>query len=113
MKTACFIPIKANSERVPGKNLRVLNGKRLQAHGKALRKHLGYFFLYILQQLGLRLFPQIVHVLEILVKGAAVHRRRGRNADNTEFFLVHQQFPVGVNDAAASALRHFGLFVHC
>ncbi len=29
MKTGCFIPIKANSERVPGKNLRVLNGKKL------------------------------------------------------------------------------------
>lgn len=29
MKTACFIPIKANSERIPGKNLRVLNGKKL------------------------------------------------------------------------------------
>lgn len=29
MKTACFIPIKENSERVPGKNLRVLNGKKL------------------------------------------------------------------------------------
>lgn len=29
MKTACFIPIKMNSERVPGKNLRVLNGKKL------------------------------------------------------------------------------------
>lgn len=29
MKTACFIPIKANSERVPGKNFRVLNGKKL------------------------------------------------------------------------------------
>lgn len=29
MKVACFIPIKANSERVPGKNLRMLNGKKL------------------------------------------------------------------------------------
>lgn len=29
MKTACFIPIKANSERVLGKNFRVLNGKKL------------------------------------------------------------------------------------
>lgn len=29
MKTACFIPIKANSERVTGKNFRVLNGKKL------------------------------------------------------------------------------------
>ena len=29
MKTACFIPIKAHSERVPGKNLRTLNGKKL------------------------------------------------------------------------------------
>lgn len=29
MRTACFIPIKTNSERVPGKNLRVLNGKKL------------------------------------------------------------------------------------
>ena len=29
MKTACFIPIKAHSERVSGKNLRVLNGKKL------------------------------------------------------------------------------------
>lgn len=29
MKIACFIPIKANSERVPGKNLRVLNEKKL------------------------------------------------------------------------------------
>ena len=27
MRTACFIPIKANSERVKGKNLRMLNGK--------------------------------------------------------------------------------------
>lgn len=29
MKIACFIPIKANSERVPGKNLRLLNGRKL------------------------------------------------------------------------------------
>ena len=29
MKTACFIPIKSNSERVPGKNFRVLNNKKL------------------------------------------------------------------------------------
>lgn len=29
MRTACFIPIKANSERVPGKNFRMLNGKKL------------------------------------------------------------------------------------
>lgn len=29
MKTAAFIPIKANSERVPGKNFRILNGKKL------------------------------------------------------------------------------------
>lgn len=29
MRTACFIPIKENSERVPGKNLRILNGKKL------------------------------------------------------------------------------------
>lgn len=29
MKTVCFIPIKANSERVPGKNLRLLNNKKL------------------------------------------------------------------------------------
>lgn len=32
MKAACFIPIKANSERVPGKNLRVLNGKKLYCY---------------------------------------------------------------------------------
>ena len=29
MSSACFIPIKANSERVPGKNFRVLNGRKL------------------------------------------------------------------------------------
>ncbi len=29
MRTACFIPIKENSERIPGKNLRMLNGKKL------------------------------------------------------------------------------------
>lgn len=29
MKTACFIPIKAHSERVQGKNFRILNGKKL------------------------------------------------------------------------------------
>lgn len=29
MRTACFIPIKENSERVPGKNFRLLNGKKL------------------------------------------------------------------------------------
>lgn len=29
MKTACFIPIKANSERIPGKNFKLLNGKKL------------------------------------------------------------------------------------
>ncbi|MGI5058564.1 cytidylyltransferase domain-containing protein [Treponema pectinovorum] len=32
MKTACFIPIKENSERVPGKNFRILNGKKLYEH---------------------------------------------------------------------------------
>ena len=31
-KVACFIPVKANSERVPGKNLRNLNGKRLYTY---------------------------------------------------------------------------------
>lgn len=29
MKVACFIPIKANSERIPGKNLKLLCGKPL------------------------------------------------------------------------------------
>jgi N-acylneuraminate cytidylyltransferase len=29
MKTACFIPIKSNSERVKGKNFRILDGKPL------------------------------------------------------------------------------------
>lgn len=29
MKAACFIPIKANSERIHGKNFRILNGKKL------------------------------------------------------------------------------------
>ena len=29
MKVACFIPIKSNSERIPGKNFRVLNNKKL------------------------------------------------------------------------------------
>ncbi len=29
MKTVCFIPIKSNSERVPGKNLRIINKKKL------------------------------------------------------------------------------------
>lgn len=29
MRTACFIPIKENSERVAGKNFRILNGKKL------------------------------------------------------------------------------------
>lgn len=29
MKVACFIPIKSNSERVKGKNFRLLNGKKL------------------------------------------------------------------------------------
>lgn len=32
MKSACFIPVKAKSERVPGKNLKVLNGWRLFQH---------------------------------------------------------------------------------
>ena len=30
MNAACFIPIKANSERVKGKNLRLLNGRKLE-----------------------------------------------------------------------------------
>lgn len=29
MRTACFIPIKANSERILGKNFKMLNGKKL------------------------------------------------------------------------------------
>lgn len=32
MRSACFVPIKANSERVPGKNFRILNGKKLYEH---------------------------------------------------------------------------------
>ena len=32
MRSACFIPIKANSERVKGKNLRLLNGKKLYTY---------------------------------------------------------------------------------
>ena len=29
MQTACFIPIKANSERIPGKNFKKLNNRKL------------------------------------------------------------------------------------
>ena len=32
MRVACFIPIKSNSERVPGKNFRILCGKPLYQH---------------------------------------------------------------------------------
>lgn len=32
MKVACFIPVKSNSERVPGKNFRILCGKPLYQH---------------------------------------------------------------------------------
>lgn len=32
MKSACFIPIKANSERVKEKNLRLINGKKLYTY---------------------------------------------------------------------------------
>lgn len=32
MRTACFIPIKEQSERVPGKNLRLLCGKKLYSY---------------------------------------------------------------------------------
>lgn len=32
MKTACFVPIKAYSERVKGKNFRLLNGKKLYCY---------------------------------------------------------------------------------
>ena len=32
MRSACFIPVKANSERVPGKNLKVLNSLKLYQH---------------------------------------------------------------------------------
>ena len=34
MKTACFIPIKSNSERVKGKNFRMLNGKKLYEYAR-------------------------------------------------------------------------------
>ena len=43
MKTACFIPIKANSERVPGKNLRILNGKKLYQYVSEHVKEAGVF----------------------------------------------------------------------
>lgn len=43
MKTACFIPIKANSERVPGKNLRILNGKKLYQYISEHVKEAGVF----------------------------------------------------------------------
>lgn len=32
MKVVCIIPVKLNSERVPGKNFRMLNGKKLYMH---------------------------------------------------------------------------------
>ena len=32
MRTACFIPVKANSERVPGKNFRIICGKPLYTY---------------------------------------------------------------------------------
>ena len=32
MRSACFIPVKANSERLPGKNLKELNGIKLYQH---------------------------------------------------------------------------------
>lgn len=43
MRTACFIPIKANSERVPGKNLRLLNGKKLYEYICEHAKSAGVF----------------------------------------------------------------------
>ena len=32
IKIGCFIPIKSNSERIPGKNFKVLNNKKLYEH---------------------------------------------------------------------------------
>lgn len=41
MKTACFIPIKENSERVQGKNFRALNGRKLYEYVKLPTSNLG------------------------------------------------------------------------
>lgn len=43
MKAACFIPIKSHSERVPGKNLRLLNGKKLYQYICENAKQAGVF----------------------------------------------------------------------
>lgn len=43
MRTACFIPIKLNSERVPGKNFRLLNGKKLYEYVCEHAKQTGIF----------------------------------------------------------------------
>ncbi len=43
MKAACFIPIKSHSERVPGKNLRLLNGKKLYQYICEHAKQAGVF----------------------------------------------------------------------
>lgn len=43
MKTAAFIPIKANSERVPGKNFRILNGRKLYEYIIEHAKEAGVF----------------------------------------------------------------------
>lgn len=43
MKTAAFIPIKANSERVPGKNFRILNSRKLYEYIIDHSKEAGVF----------------------------------------------------------------------
>ncbi len=43
MRTAAFIPIKSNSERVPGKNFRLLNGKKLYEYICGHAKESGVF----------------------------------------------------------------------
>ncbi len=55
MKTACFIPIKANSERIPGKNLRILNGKNSMSISLNMLKRLMYSMMFILIQIVKRL----------------------------------------------------------
>lgn len=51
MKTACFIPIKANSERVPGKNLKILNGKNFINIYVNMLKNQMSLMMYILTQI--------------------------------------------------------------
>ncbi len=115
MKTVAFVPIRLNSKRVPGKNLKLLGGKPLLQHVlETLTKvpELSEIYAYCSQEAIIPLLPPGVsflkreeHLDDDLIKGADIYDAFVHKVTADFYLLAHTTSPFIRPETVSEAIQ--------